>query len=214
MNEAKRRGKDYVMLISLIGVFTALDFVLARFASFPIFNGDGYFNLSDILVFLLSALINPWVGGLVGGISGLLSDLSQGYIYYAPFTFFIKLLEGALAGYIYSWLARNGKTTKRGTWLKGFIAFLTGGILMAILYMIPDGIVYLIPESIAQGNYIIIFVDLGFNFLQGVVNALLAASLFVGLANSSFLFDRFKLKSKGEEKEKLSVEEEEKGKDK
>src|SRR5574344_2026838 len=89
--------KKTIFLMAVIGVFTALDFILARFASIPIFNGNGYLNLSDIIVFLLAALINPWAGGLVGGIAGLISDLVQGYVFYAPFTFFIKLIEGVVS---------------------------------------------------------------------------------------------------------------------
>lgn len=187
--------------MAVIGVFTALDFILARFASIPIFNGNGYLNLSDIIVFLLAALINPWAGGLVGGIAGLISDLVQGYVFYAPFTFFIKLIEGVVSGYLFRLLRGHLCGDRKVFFAKSLISFILGGLVMGVLYVIPDCFTYLTHGAFEDGTYIILFIDLGFNCLQGIINAVLAALLILSLGGISSLFMRFGLYSKREEKE-------------
>jgi len=177
----------------LIGIFAALSFVITVYVSIPIpgTSGAGYLNLSDVFIFVLAALVNPWVGGLVGGVSGMLSDLFLGYSYFAPFTLMIKFIEGIVAGYLFRALTISGQTTRKTYFWKSLIAFVVGGIVMAGLYMIPDYITYInIPGEAPGGSYTFIFFDLGFNSIQGVVDAVLGSLIFVGLYNIPGLANR------------------------
>ncbi|MFA6796181.1 MAG: ECF transporter S component [Bacilli bacterium] len=177
----------------LIGIFAALSFVITVYVSIPIpgTSGAGYLNLSDVFIFVLAALVNPWVGGLVGGVSGMLSDLFLGYSYFAPFTLMIKFIEGIVAGYLFRALTISGQATRKTYFWKSLIAFVVGGIVMAGLYMIPDYITYInIPGEAPGGSYTFIFFDLGFNSIQGVVDAVLGSLIFVGLYNIPGLANR------------------------
>jgi len=187
------RNSRLIFNMVITGVFAALSFVVTVYVSIPIpgTSGAGYLNLSDVFIFVLAALINPWIGGLVGGISGLLSDLALGYSYFAPFTLMIKFIEGIVAGYLFKALIKSGKPTRLNYFWKSIVAFVSGGLLMAGLYMIPDYITYiLIPGEAPGQSYNFIFFDLGFNSIQGIVDALVGSAVFIGLYNIPGLTNR------------------------
>lgn len=187
------KNSKLIFNMVLTGIFAALSFVVTVYIAIPIpgTSGAGYLNLSDVFIFVLAALVNPWIGGLVGGISGFLSDLFLGYSYFAPFTLMIKFIEGIVAGYLFRALTKSGKRTKVIYFWKSLVAFITGGIVMAILYMIPDYITYInIPGQAPGNSYTFIFFDLGFNSIQGIVDAVLGSLIFIGLFNIPNLTSR------------------------
>ena len=175
-----KRSNKLIFNIVLIAIFAALEFVLTAFVAIPIGLG-GYLNFSDFFVFILASLFNPIIGGLVGGIAASLSDIYLGYMFFAPFTFVIKFLEGLLAGYLYRFIFK--KSTKYGfLYLKGILSFEIGAILMATLYMIPDYVSFVfIPNS--EMTFEILYVDLLLNFIQGTINAILASIFILPLNN-------------------------------
>jgi uncharacterized membrane protein len=80
-------------MIALVAVFTLairVPFALTR----------GYFNFSDVAVFLAGFAFGPWTGLVAGGVGAALADIVGGYPMYAPLTFFAHGLEGFVAGYI------------------------------------------------------------------------------------------------------------------
>lgn len=173
--------KKLIFQISVISIFAALEFVCTSFIAIPL-SGGGYLNFSDLFVFLLACIINPIIGGLVGGISACLSDLYLGYAFYIPFTFVIKFLEGLIAGYLYRLFCKNDKNSKVNVFLT-FLAFFIGGIFMAFLYMIPDYLQYIyVPNTQIPTNLVsILFLNFSFNLIQGTVNAILACFIFTFL---------------------------------
>jgi uncharacterized membrane protein len=65
----------------------------------PIPATQGYFNVGDSMIYVAALLFGPVVGGFAGGIGAGLADII-GYPIFALGTFVIKLVEGAIAGYV------------------------------------------------------------------------------------------------------------------
>ncbi|HBD06344.1 MAG TPA: ECF transporter S component [Firmicutes bacterium] len=162
-NSNKRRSIESIAFIS---IFTALNIVITVFISIPINNGQGYLNLSDALTILISLVIHPLIGGAVGGISGLISDLALGYGVFAPFTFIIKALEGILSGYLFRITVKRNK--KLGLGLLPVYAILAG-LVMSGLYFVTDMILY--------RDFSIATIDIALNALQGLFGAIVAIAL-------------------------------------
>jgi len=189
------KNSRLIYQMCLIAVFTALDFVITYFVAIPIKLsgiGSGYFNFSDVIIFVVSALIGPWAGGFVGGVSGCLSDLSLGYGIFAPYTLVIKFAEGVVAGFIFKGLKKIGKESKIQNIWKSGVAFIIGGLVMALLYMIPDYVTY-VQTAIADpngANYLPVFIDLAFNTIQGILNAFIGCAVFVSIYQVQFYLVR------------------------
>lgn len=108
----------------------------------------GYFNLSDACILLFSCIFTPTQSFLVAALSSALADVAGGYMLYAPFTFFIKGLEGLIASVLY----RKYKTSP-------LLAFPLAALFMALGYFFTDWLLYgsaalalsALPVNILQG---------------------------------------------------------------
>ncbi len=147
----------YQMIAIAMGV--ALSVLLTSFVFVPLPLG-GFLNFTDVFIVLYSMFFGPWIGGAVGALSGLLVDIILGYGFYAPFTVFIKLIEGLVVGYLFLRLPKKIR----------FIAPFIGGIAMAILYIVPD---YILLQ-----NWIASLTNLVFNLIQGIIGASLGIGIF------------------------------------
>ncbi|MCI2068274.1 MAG: ECF transporter S component [Bacilli bacterium] len=204
----RKPNRDLVFKMCVSGVFAALDYIVTWLVQIPIpvSSGAGYINLSDVFVFVLAALVGPWTAGIVGGLAGFASDfMNPAYAFFAPFSLLIKFIEGVVAGYLFKLLRGQGEIKKVALTLKCLLAFILSGILMAALYMLPDYVFYLTsPSSLPGGTYMFIFFDLGFNLLQGVVNAVLGVLIFLGLVQVKGLTERHSASSAAYEEIKVS----------
>jgi len=153
----------YQMIAIAMGV--ALSILLTSFVFIPLPFG-GFLNFTDVFIVLFSMFFGPWIGASVGALSGLMVDIILGYGFYAPFTFFIKFIEGLIVGFLFFKLPRKIR----------YIAPFVGGTLMAALYIVPDYILLV--------NWIAALTNLGFNLLQGVVGASLGIAIYVILIKS------------------------------
>ena len=147
--------KNKIKFISEISMFISLTVVITILLIIPLPNGSGYLNLSDALIMLGSIVTTPIGGLLIGSISGAIADLASGYSMYVPFTIIIKGLEGFLSGYLFIQI-KNQKLKYSSLYISG--------LLMGILYIIPDLLYY--------GTSAAIY-NLPFNILQGMFNALI-----------------------------------------
>ena len=84
--------------IVLTGVLIALVAVFTLAVRVPFALTRGYFNFSDVGVFLAGFAFGPWVGLVAGGVGTALADLVGGYPMYAPLTLVAHGLEGFVAG--------------------------------------------------------------------------------------------------------------------
>ncbi len=145
--------------LALIGIFTAVITSLTFMIRIPS-PSSGYINLGDSAI-MLATLVLPFRGAVVAaGVGSALADIFAGYLIYAPFTFFIKILE-----VIVIYLLRRYLTTN-----KYFIPFFAGGLVMALSYAIVDGIMLM-----GIGAF---FISLGGNIGQGVVSAMIVTVVY------------------------------------
>lgn len=166
------KNRKTIFNMSITAVFAAISIVVTAFGAIPIVNGQGYFNFGDLFTFVIAALVHPLIGGAVGGLSGLIADLMAGYGTYAPFTLVIKFIMGVASGYLFRLLVKFNKPTKLHLTWKSVVSFIIGGLIMAFLYMCADFIMF--DQNTA-------FVNVGFNVLQGTLNAIIGCVIFVAL---------------------------------
>lgn len=148
-----------------IAMGVALSILLTSFVFIPLPFG-GYFNFTDVFIVLYSMFFGPLIGGAVGALSGFMADIILGYNLYAPFTLVIKLIEGLVVGYLFI------KLPKKVRYVSPFI----GGIIMAVLYVVPDYILYT--------NIIAALTNLAFNLIQGVIGASLGLAIYIVLVKA------------------------------
>jgi uncharacterized membrane protein len=92
-------GKNRLRKLANTAIFTALVFVATIAIRITIPATGGYFNVGDGVIYVAALLYGPFVGALAGGIGSALVD-ALGYVVFAPGTFIIKLVEGAIVGYV------------------------------------------------------------------------------------------------------------------
>ncbi len=84
--------------VAIIGVMASLVAVMTLLIRVPVPATEGYINLGDTMVMLSGLLFGPLVGGIAGGVGSAVADVVGGYASWAPYTFVIKGVEGAIAG--------------------------------------------------------------------------------------------------------------------
>jgi uncharacterized membrane protein len=117
------------------GLMTAVVFVVTRSFVLPIPQTKGFFNLGEAGIYVAALLFGPVVGALSGGVGSALADLSLGYAQYAPFTFVIKGLEGAVVALVARRL-RSG--SRRGSLAGRLVGTVVGGLLMVSGYFLTQ----------------------------------------------------------------------------
>ncbi len=160
---------DNAFLISMIGIFTALNFVVTYWIQIPIPATGGYINIGDVAVMFTALLFGPIIGGIAGGVGPMLADIFSPWIIYAPATLLIKGIEGFLIGFI-----ANPKDCEGRVSYHDIIAVLTGGILIPLGYFIYEAFILQLGIAVAlvemPGN----FFQFGFAAIGSIL--LIAAS--------------------------------------
>jgi uncharacterized membrane protein len=149
------------LVISMIGIFTALTFVITFWIQIPIPATGGYINVGDIAVMFTALLFGPIIGGIAGGIGPMLADVFSGpYIIYAPATLIIKGIEGFIIGFIANPKDLNGRISARD-----MFAVIIGGILIPVGYFIYEA--FILGLGIATA-----LVEMPGNFFQFIFAAI------------------------------------------
>ncbi|MDO5725119.1 MAG: ECF transporter S component [Tissierellia bacterium] len=146
--------------LTLLALLMALTCVSTMMIAIPTVATKGYVNLGDMIVILSGFLTGPIGGFIAGGIGSALADLFLGYAYYAPITFVVKGIEGALAG----WLFKRLKDKKLH-----ILAAILPGLFMACGYFFAECFIYSVAAA---------FSDLFGNIIQGLTGAVLAIILY------------------------------------
>ena len=100
MEKVFEKQRSVLLRMVFSGVFAALVVVATVLVQIPNPPTRGYINFGDIMIFVSALTFGPVVGGLAGSIGSSIADVASGFAYFAPFTFVIKGIEGALAGLI------------------------------------------------------------------------------------------------------------------
>ena len=112
--------------LSLTAISAALVCVATMVISVYVPATKGYFNIGEIAVYSTAMLFGPVVGAFAGGVGSMLADLLLGYPLYAPATFVIKAVEGAIVGY----LSSKTPSIKKSSWR---IFTISTGIIIGLL---------------------------------------------------------------------------------
>lgn len=152
------RSSQRLRRLTLAALLLALSVVLGRFFLIPIPWTHGYLNLCDAGIIIAAMLLGPSYGVAVGGFSGMFLDLLSGYPQYAVFSLIAHGLEGLSIGYFYQQAAER----KSYQWL----SLVVGVIIMALCYFFSDSFMY--------HSWIVGWLSIGGNFLQGVIGAIIA----------------------------------------
>ncbi len=145
--------------IAYAGVLTALCTVCTMFISIPSLFG-GHTNLSDMVIYIAAALLDPVSALVVGGIGTFLADLIS-YPVTAVFSLVFHGLEGLVAGLLVRVFKDNG--------LFNGLAFLIGGIIMIVGFFFAKAFYYgTLPSALES---------LWRNILQVVISIVLALTI-------------------------------------
>lgn len=150
-------ASKHLFKVILTAMFIAATVAISRFFIIPVPMTHGNVNLCDAGIFISAILLGPVVGGVVGGASGLLLDLTSGYTQYMWFSLIVHGTEGLIVGLI----AHKKVDTK---WTKA-LAVIIGIIVMVAGYFVADSVLYTPYAG---------FVGIGTNLLQGIVGAVIA----------------------------------------
>lgn len=124
---------DNPIVVALIAIFIAVNFVVTFWIQIPIPGTSGYFNFGDVTVMYGALLFGPIIGSFAGGIGSMLADVFSPYMIYAPATIIIKGLEGFIIGVI----ANPKKNTQRIR-INDELGVVAGGLLIPIGYFIYE----------------------------------------------------------------------------
>ncbi|MHA2181610.1 MAG: ECF transporter S component [Promethearchaeota archaeon] len=152
------------LIISLIGIFTALTYVITAFVQVPIPATGGYINVGDLMVMFTALLFGPIVGGISGGVGSMLADIFSPYYIYAPATLVIKGIEGILIGFI-----SNPKEKSSRISYHDIIAVILGGLLIPFGYFIFEAYILNFGVSIALAEVPGNFFQFGFAAIASIL---------------------------------------------
>jgi uncharacterized membrane protein len=123
-------------------VFTA--FVAAVTMAFVVYipATRGYFDLGEIMVYIVAMLMGPYVGAFAGGVGSAISDAILAP-QYAPGTLVIKGLEGLIVGYLTN-LRLAGLTRRKWVAISGVLGLVLGGTVafLGVNYLSGDQTLY------------------------------------------------------------------------
>ncbi|GJQ27284.1 MAG: hypothetical protein HBSAPP02_23160 [Phycisphaerae bacterium] len=152
--QANKSEPSLKVKVVMTGVLAALVAAVTIFFRIPVPRTGGYLNFGDILVIFAGLFFGPRVGFIVGGVGSAVADI-VGFPIFAPFTFVIKGLEGAIPGFQFfrkdsgrQWFGAAG-----------------GALVMVLGYFLVEALM----KSIGIGAAL---TELPFNVLQGAMGVL------------------------------------------
>lgn len=155
--------KINVRSLVVSAILAALVIVSIFFIKIPMI-GQGYVHIADSFI-LLSALLGPFYGFLVGGIGTMLADLLAGYAIYAPWSLMVHGLQAVLMALLI------GKVADL-SWVKFFI----GGLVISFLTVVLG---YAVVEYILSGGQMALaLATIPINFLQILVGTAVGTALY------------------------------------
>jgi len=125
-----RSGARQALLMALVATATLV-------LRLPTPATEGYINLGDVVIVASSLLFGPWAGAVAGGIGSAMADVLGGYAHWAPFTLFIKALEGAVVGGIF-----RGELVNLRAYVRAGFAGTVGVVSMFLGYFAVEWMLY------------------------------------------------------------------------
>ena len=169
-NKTLSKWKDFngyflpnnTLVISIIGIFSALILVLTMIIPIRIPATQGYINIGDIGVIITGLLFGPVIGGISGGVGSALADIILAPQYALP-TLVIKGLEGFVVG-----LISNPRKFYKKFDYRDFTGILIGGLIMVFGYFIIEIIFYGFPSALFE-FFLNVFIQFGLGAVAGIL---------------------------------------------
>jgi uncharacterized membrane protein len=125
---------------AVVAVMAAATAVTTMLIVIPFAPTRGFFNVGDAMVMFSGLTFGARIGFLAGGIGSALADILLGYGFFAPFTLFIKGMEGYVVGLI-------GRGRNLGYRVAGVVA---GAAVMMLGYFMVEWAVLGFEVAIAE----------------------------------------------------------------
>lgn len=178
-NTAESR-QEKTMLLVLTAMMTAMVMVATTFFKVP--NAFGYVHLGDGFVLLAAIILPKKYACFAGGVGAALADLYGGYVLWAPWTFFIKMIMVVFVQIFFSMIIRlidNEKKVIRiaGLPLFEIAAYAIAAIWTAAAYYVAQGFIY--------GNWLAAVGEIPGNIMQAITGAVIAVFISAALSKTS-----------------------------
>ncbi len=174
---AQMRTMNRTMTIAATGIMTALVAAMTMAISVYIAPTRGYFNIGEVAVYLSALFFGPYVGAFAGGVGSAISDVTLGYVQYAPGTLIIKGLEGFIAGYLTHKVSKN---INKKSWRVGLVGALSIILIasMIILFTYYQG-----NAEVTIGNFVFEF------SIPGILWIIIVSIMLIGVISATLRFD-------------------------
>jgi len=139
------RSKPTLHSFAFTALFAALVTMSTVVFKVPVPATNGFINLGDTFIFAAALLWGPSSAFWAGSIGSALADVLGGYPHWAPFTFFIKGLEGFVAG-----RAGHPPFSSDGRLGPAVLGLVLGGLLMAAGYFAAEVLLYGLPAALVE----------------------------------------------------------------
>lgn len=130
-----RKG-TLLLAVSALGVVVIF---LTTLLHIPLASHRFGFHLGEAVIFLVSAILGPFVGAVTASLGSVLADLQMGYLIWIPFTLLVKAGEGYVVGEL---VVRRGKLD--------WHAFFWGALIMVGGYGISAFILFGWPALLIE----------------------------------------------------------------
>ncbi|MGI6604597.1 MAG: ECF transporter S component [Firmicutes bacterium] len=140
-----KEGHSPIHHFAFTALFTALVTIATSAFKLPVPATNGFINLGDTFIFAAALLWGPKSGFWAGSVGSSLADVLGGYPHWAPFTFFIKGVEGLVAGSV-----AHHRFKDSGATGPALLGMLLGGLVMAIGYFIAEIFLYGLPAALVE----------------------------------------------------------------
>ncbi len=156
--------------LALAAVFAALVCVATLTLVVSIPATTGYFNVGETVIYAAALLFGPLVGGIAGGVGAAVADMIVAP-QFAIGTLIIKIVEGAIVGFLYKKLQRR----IRSFTLSATIAVTIGGLEMVAGYFIYEQLVlgYSFAVALSEVPFSIVQMLVGLAIALPIMHAVL-----------------------------------------
>lgn len=164
------KNKDKTTILVITALMTALVLICTLLLRIPC-GPDCYIHLGDAVIFVAVLILPRRYACFAGSVGAALADLMGGFAFWAPWTFFIKLLMVLVFGAFVDKSRKLEDADKEAKALAGIPYMELTGLVLACIIGVGG---YFVSEMILFGQWVGALACVGFNTLQVAIDAVVA----------------------------------------
>ncbi|MCQ2567829.1 MAG: ECF transporter S component [Mogibacterium sp.] len=164
------KNKDKTTTLVITALMTALVLICTLLLRIPC-GPDCYIHLGDTVIFLAVLILPRRYACFAGSVGAALADLMGGFAFWAPWTFFIKLIMVLVFGVYVDKSRKLDAAEVEMKTLAGIPNIELAGLVLACIVGVGG---YFVSEIILFGQWIGALACVGFNSIQVAVDAVIA----------------------------------------